>query len=172
MKKKKKKKSKRTIAIPQLSLEALDNVQKIERYARQQLRDCEHPGHYNSNKAERILRTCAVQVLRIQLAYYESLPNFQEGWIIKLQANTIGSAVGMIPDGYSDDLYEYFRNILWDTTYTDLNPPKPKQGKSHPTSESKPQREAIADQINQLRNECHLSQGESYAAAASTPSVP
>jgi hypothetical protein len=41
-----------------------------------------------------------------------------------LQKDTIESAVGMVPDGYGDDLYEYFRDVLWKTTYADLNPPK------------------------------------------------
>lgn len=158
----KRKKSKRTPvpAIPQLSLQALDEVQKIERYAHQQLTDCESASHFNTHKAERILRACAVQVLNAQLAYYESLPTFHEKWIKKLQENTIESAVGLIPWGYGDDLYEYFRNLLWDTTYADLNPPKPKQEKSQPTSESRLQTESIGDQIKRLRNECHLSTEE------------
>lgn len=124
MRKKRKSKEDPVPVIPQLSLDALDEVQKIERYARQQLRECEHSGHFNSQKAERILRTCTVQVLKAQLAYYESLPTFHEKWVIKLQENTIESAVGMIPDGYGEDLYECFRDVLWRTTYADLNPPK------------------------------------------------
>jgi len=121
---KKKKPTKSTIpAIPQLSLEALDDVQKIERYARQQLIECESRSHFNTQKAERILRTCTVQVLKAQLAYYESLATFHEDWISKLQEDAIESAVGMVPGGYDDELYDYFRNVLWDTTYADLNPP-------------------------------------------------
>ena len=123
--KKKKKSNRRTVpVIPQLSLGALDAVQKIERYARHELRECQNISHFNTQKAERILRTCAVQVLKTQLAYYQSLPTFHEQWVIQLQSNSIESAVGMVPGGYGDDLYEHFRNLLWDTTYADLNPLK------------------------------------------------
>jgi DNA-binding transcriptional regulator YiaG len=160
MSKKKKSKKIPVPAIPHLSLKALDDVQEIERYARQELRDCENRDRFNTQKAERILRACTVQVLKIQLVYYESLPTFHEKWIIELQEDAIESAVGMIPGGYADELYEYFRNVLWDTTYADLNPPKPKQKKSQPTSESRAQTESIAAQINRLRNECHLSTEE------------
>jgi hypothetical protein len=111
-------------AIPQLSFRALDDVQKIERYARQQLRECEHTGHINSQKAERILRTCTTLVLQAELAYYESLPTFHEKWVIQLQREAIESAMGMLPDGYGDEWYEHLRNVLWDTTNADLNPPK------------------------------------------------
>jgi len=145
----KRKKSKRTPvpAIPQLSLQTLDEVQKIERYAHQQLTDCESASHFNTHKAERILRSCAVQVLKAQLAYYESLPTFHEKWIKKLQENTIESAVGLIPWGYGDDLYEYFRNLLWDTTYADLNPPKSKKAEKLKT---------LGEQIDALRSECRM----------------
>jgi hypothetical protein len=155
----KKEKSKRTPvpAIPQLSLEVLDDVQKIERYARQELRDCEHTGHFNRYKAERILRTCTVQVLKVQLDYYESLPTFHEKWVIKLQENTIEAGVGMLPDGYSDELYQDFRNLLWDTTYKDLNPPKKLAAK---TEEPQKPDMALAIQIKDLRDECRLTTEE------------
>src|SRR5689334_15077021 len=109
----KQKKSKRTPVpvIPQLSLQALDDVQKLERYAKRQLNDCESASNFNIQKAERILRACAVQVLKTQIAYYESLPTFHENWIIKFQENTIESAMGMIPWGYENSMYEYFRNL-------------------------------------------------------------
>jgi len=128
MSKKKKSAQNQAPAIPQLSLEALGDVQKIERYARQELRECDSSSHFNTRKAERILRTCTVQVLKTQIAYYESLPTFHEKWIIKLQEDTIESAVGMIPGGYGDDLSDHFRDVLSNTTYADLNPPtlKPK----------------------------------------------
>jgi|ERR1035438_1882036 hypothetical protein len=128
MSKKKESRKNQVPAIPQLSLKALDDVQKIERYARQQLRECENLSHLNIQKAERILRTCTVQVLKTQITYYESVPAFHEKWIIKLQEDAIGSAVGMIQDGYGNDVYEHFREVLWKTTYADLNPPtlKPK----------------------------------------------
>jgi len=155
----KKKKSKRTSvpAMPQLSLKALDGVQNIERYAKQQLSDCQHTGHFNIHKAERILRTCAVQVLKTQLDYYESLPIFHPKWVIKLQENTIEAAVGMLPDGYSDELYEHFRNLLWDTTYADLNPPK----RLTVNNEEPPKiTRTLGSQIQKLRDECRLTTEE------------
>lgn len=152
------KKSKRNKipAIPQLSLEALDDVQKIERYARHELRECDSSDYLNTQKAERILRTCTVQVLKIQIAYYESLPAFHEKWIIQLQKDAIESAVGMVPRGYGDDLYNYFRDVLWSTTYADLNQPR-KQGGKVEKSE-KP--ETLAEQIKKLRDEARLTNEE------------
>jgi len=153
MSKKKKSRQNQVPVIPQLSLEALDAVQKIERYARQELRECEHSGHINAQKAERILRTCTVQVLKTQITYYESLPTFHEKWIRQLQHDAIESAVGMISDGYQDSLYEHFRDVLWKTTYADLNPPKKLTGKEQ---ESRKPDAALADQIEKLREECRL----------------
>jgi hypothetical protein len=157
MKKKKKSKKGTVPAIPQLSLDALDDVQKIERYARQQLSECIHSGHLNSQKAERILRTCTVQVLKTQIAYYESLPTFHEKWIIQLQGDAIESGIGMIPDGYGDDLYEYFRDVLWNTTYADLNPSKKLTGKKE---ESQKPETTLAEQIEKLRDEARLTNEE------------
>jgi hypothetical protein len=124
----KKKKSKRAPApdIPPLSLPALDRVQKLEDYAQHELRDCRDSRSHDLNveKAKRIARTCAVAVLDALLAYYESLPAYDERWIAQLQDSAIESVVGMIPKGYEDDLYEWFRNLLLATTYAHLNPPK------------------------------------------------
>jgi len=156
---KKKKKSKRTAVppIPQLSLAALDTVQKIERYAHLELLDCRNASHFNTKKAERILRACTVQVLKAQIAYYESLPTFHEEWIIKLQEDAIESAVGMVPGGYMDDLYEHFRGILWDTTDADLNPP------TKPTAKAVEPRKpdtTLSEQIEKLRDEARLTNEE------------
>lgn len=158
MSKKKKPKRSTVAAIPHLSLDALDAVQKIERYARRELGDCRNTSHFNTQKAERILRTCTVQVLKIQIAYYESLPTFHEEWIIKLQGDAIESAVGMIPGGYGDDLYEHFRDVLWDTTYADLNQPKKPTAKT----EEEPRRPdtTLAEQIKKLRDEARLTNEE------------
>jgi hypothetical protein len=157
MSKTKESKRNKVPAIPQLSLEALDDVQKIERYARQQLRECESSTHYNSQKAERILRTCTVQVLKTQIAYYESLPTFHEKWIIQLQKDAIESAVGMIPAGYGDDLYEYFRDVFWTTTYADLNQPKKLTGKKEELQKSET---TLAEQIKKLRDEARITNEE------------
>jgi len=161
MRKKKKSRQNPVLLIPQLSLEALDNVQKIERYARHELRECESSSHFNTQKAERILRTCTVQVLKTQIAYYESLPTFHEKWIIKLQEDTIESALGMIPGGYIDELYQHFHDVLWKTTYADLNPPKKltakKEESQQPVPKSGP---TLAEQIKTLRDEARLTNEE------------
>ena len=148
MSKKKKKKTETNVPpIPPLSPKALDGVQEIERYAHREVRDCHSSSHFNTQKAERILRTCAVQVLRIQLDYYESLPSFHCKWVIELQRNTIESAVGMVPGGYGADLHEYFRNILWDTTYADLNPPTLKPKPAPKVANRKALRDAYLGQL-------------------------
>lgn len=141
MRKKKAPKQNQVPAIPQLSLDALDKVQEIERYARRQLAECENLGRLNTQKAERILRTCAVEVLNTQIAYYQSLPTFHEKWIIQLQGDTIESAVGMIPQGYEGDWYLHFREVLWKTTYAELNPPKePTTKREESRSQKQPSR--------------------------------
>jgi hypothetical protein len=157
MRKKKKSKRNPVPPIPQLSFEALEEVQKIERYAHQELRECQNLAHLNIQKAERILRTCTVHVLNAQLAYYQSLPTFHGKWIIRLQEDAIESAVGMIPSGYEPEVYEHFRDVLWDTTYADLNPPK-----ALPTKATEPRKPdtTFADTIRALRDECRLTTEE------------
>lgn len=168
MRKNQKKKSKAAVPpIPPLSPKALDDVQRIERYARHALSDCRNiGGDFNTEKAERILRTCAVQVLNTQLAYYESLPGFHEEWIIDLQDNSIEFAVKMIPGGYSDALYEHFRDLLWETTLADLNKPTTPsitEGKSQSPETS------IASQIEDLRIECRLTVEDIAEALSVSP---
>jgi hypothetical protein len=74
-----------------------------------------------------------------------------------LQEETIESAIGMIPGGYSDDLLEHFRDVLWETTYADLNPPKtlPAKRAEPPKPDS-----TLAGQIKKLRDECRLTTEE------------
>lgn len=109
-------------------MKALDRVQEIEEYAHRELRQCRDTlsGHLNVEKATRIARTCAVSVLDAMLGYYESLAVFDARWIVQLQESAVESVVGMIPRNYSDELYEWFTNLLMETTYAHLNPPKPK----------------------------------------------
>ncbi len=160
MPKKRKPKKPAARAIPPLSLEVLEEVETIEEYAKRQLERCSAPlGALNVEKAKRIARTCAVSVLDATLIYYESLATFDERWVRELRENVINAVVGMIPAGYSDELYDEFYEVLAHTTYDHLNPPKSKK-KPQPVSQPKPQLESIADQINRLRNECHLTTEE------------
>jgi hypothetical protein len=62
----------------------------------------------------------------------------------------------MIPGGYGGDLPEYFRNILWTTTYADLNPPKKLAAKTEQPGEDT----TLADTIRALRDECRLTTEE------------
>ena len=100
--KKKKKSQKSTVpAIPQLSLDALDDVQKIERYTRQQLRANAYiQVIYNSEKQS---ASCELALSRSiedsdRLLRISSI-TFHEKWIIQLQGDAIDkSGIGMIPD--------------------------------------------------------------------------
>jgi|SRR6185437_4898514 len=160
---KKKSRKRSTIpTIPQLSFQVLNNVQTIEKYAHNELRDCRDvkSGDLNVEKAKRIARTCSVAVLDVMLAYYESLVTFDERWIIQLQESAVESVVGMIPSGYEDDLYEFFRHLLWKTTYSHLNAPKANKKLEPVSKQATLLKETIADQINHLRKECHLSTEE------------
>jgi DNA-binding XRE family transcriptional regulator len=157
MRKKKKSKRTRVPVLPPLSVEALNDVQETERYAHQELRACETSGHFNTHKAERIARTCVVEVLDAMLNYYESLSFFDERWVREIRESAINSVVGMLPDGYGDDLPDRFYTLLANTTYDHLNPPKKQTSKKQ---EPPKPNTAFADQIRDSRDECHLTTEE------------
>jgi hypothetical protein len=51
----------------------------------------------NPEKVRRILRTCIVEALDVQLEYYASLQSYRNEWIPELMRNTVDSAIGLMP---------------------------------------------------------------------------
>jgi len=85
--------------IPPLSLKALVRVQDIQDAARAAISRCSNSvrGWVNPEEASRVLRTCLVALLDVQLAYYSSLPNYHPQWIRQLENDTIESLLGIFP---------------------------------------------------------------------------
>lgn len=77
-------------------MKALTDVEDIEEYARLSLHRCGDSGYYNAEKAARILRTCVVESLDIQIEHYKSLPTYHPEWIRDVTEKTIESTVGLV----------------------------------------------------------------------------
>jgi len=84
---------------PPLPFEALQDLQAIEAYVEQALRDCNEFISFSLDyeKASRILRTSIVEALRVQLDYYCALPNYRAVWLPQLLQDTIRSFLGLFP---------------------------------------------------------------------------
>ena len=102
------------LPVPPLSLRALEDVENIEELARLSLHRCYDSGYYNAEKALRILRTCVIEALDIQIAYYEALSNYRLEWIREIREKTIETIVGLVgmPGANNRDffLYEYTKH--------------------------------------------------------------
>lgn len=95
--------------IPPLSFETLTVVQDFEEYARQSLHGCGTAAAYNGEKALRILRTCVVESLDVQIAFYSSLPNYTSEWIKEISERTMSAIISLV--GISGaEYWDYF----WD----------------------------------------------------------
>jgi hypothetical protein len=83
--------------IPPLSIGVLAKVQAVEEYARHELYACSDPVSmsFNTEQASRLLRTCVVTVLDLQIEYYASLRNYYPEWIRELATKAIDSALGL-----------------------------------------------------------------------------
>src|SRR5437016_897508 len=85
--------------LPPLSLDALHDVERIEHAVQGALEGCINGVRnlVNPEKASRILRTCLVESLRVQIAYYSSLPNYHPIWIAHIMKRTIDSMIRLFP---------------------------------------------------------------------------
>jgi len=84
--------------LPPLSVEALNKVEIVERFASQAIRQCNNNDlSFNLEKAIRLLRTCAVQSFGAQLVHYTSLDNFSRDWLTEIREATIQSLLGLLP---------------------------------------------------------------------------
>ncbi len=97
------------LPVPPLSLRALEDVENIEELARLSLHRCYDSGYYNAEKALRILRTCVIEALDIQIAYYEALSNYRLEWIREIREKTIETIVGLVgmPGANNRDFFLY-----------------------------------------------------------------
>ena len=71
----------------------------------------------NFHKAKRILRTCLVESLDVQLGYYSSLPNYTSDWDKELVKNTISSIISLFPlfvpaEPFVSGLYDTAREYM------------------------------------------------------------
>lgn len=93
--------------LPPLSLEALNQVEILEKYARGVVKESSDPFRMNSNteSLSRSLRTCAVQLLAVQFEFYDSLPKYQHEWELPIAQSTLNSLLGAFPPSVSSDRY-------------------------------------------------------------------
>jgi hypothetical protein len=100
--------SKRQIlsSVPPLSFEALEAVQKFEDYAQHALLGCSGGFLFNDEKAIRILQTCIVDALDVQIEYFSSLAGYDPKWIQEIIEKTITSSIGLLPYNADADFIE------------------------------------------------------------------
>ena len=136
--------------LPPLPFDVLREVQNTEEYARRALSICAERGSmsFNVEQATRLLRTCVVTVLDLQIEYYASLPSYHSEWIKELMWKTVDSAIGLFPLFVSG---ESLRDELEHTLKDHL-----KQSKLTQRVGPSKQAEALSKQLEVLRVECRL----------------
>jgi hypothetical protein len=85
--------------LPPLSLEALSRVEKIEHAVSSTIQQCSDPVRMMSNqpRLSRVFRTCVVELLSVQFAYYDSLPTYHPDWELEIAQGTVDSLLGLFP---------------------------------------------------------------------------
>src|SRR5437016_1575325 len=85
--------------LPPLSPQALHDVEEIDHAVQSSLESCSNAtGNFvNAERALRILRTCLVMSLDVQLDYYRSLQNYHPVWMALIVRDTIESFIGLFP---------------------------------------------------------------------------
>jgi hypothetical protein len=107
--------------IPPLPIMILREVQDVEEFARLSLMRCGDSRYYNAEQAVRILRTCVVESLDIQIEHYETLENYQPEWVKEIRDRTISATVGLVGvngaehwDFFEDEVIRTVRDYLKD----------------------------------------------------------
>lgn len=100
--------------IPPLSFEMLDVVRKVEDYAQGSTRQCGDEWSFNTPKALRILRTCAVASLDHQISYYSSLSGYRPQWLAEPAETTINATVNLVGRAGAEN-WDYLRGELEQT---------------------------------------------------------
>ena len=85
--------------IPPLPARVLRSVELLEEIASRTVRAASDPVRMlvNTERVGRVLRTCVVESLKIQLNHYESLPIYRPEWATELAEATINSLIGLFP---------------------------------------------------------------------------
>lgn len=122
--------------LPPLSFEALSKVEDIEEYARLSLHRCGDSRYFNAEKAVRILRTCVVEALDIQIEHYEALPTYHPEWIRDVTEKTIESVVGLVGIGGAEH-WDFFQAEVRQTVSEHLAA-KARAAKIAPTATASP----------------------------------
>jgi hypothetical protein len=99
--------------LPPLSVQALDEVERVEEFVQDALLACDE----NPEKAVRILRTMIVKSLDVQMDYYLSLPTYDAVWAVDVAGKTVDSMIRLFPPLTSG---EHFRGELFRTSIDHL----------------------------------------------------
>jgi len=93
--------------LPPLSLEALNRVEQIERHISAAVGLCNDPASLRANeqRANRILRTYAVELLDAQFGYYDALPGYHSGWDAEIAKITLEDMLRSFPLFMSSEPY-------------------------------------------------------------------
>jgi hypothetical protein len=97
------------LPLPPLSFEVLWKIHDIEEYARLSLDACSDPDNlsFNTEHAVRLLRTCVVTMLDLQIGYYSSLPRYQLEWIDEIAQKAIDSLIAAFPPFKSGEEFRF-----------------------------------------------------------------
>jgi hypothetical protein len=82
--------------LPPLSLRAFADVNEFEEIARLALSQCGDTRYFNAQKALRIMRTCVVESVDVQLKYYKSLPEYRREWLDEIVDGTLSAIIGLV----------------------------------------------------------------------------
>jgi hypothetical protein len=88
--------SRTPVVLPPLSLEMLQKVKAVERFAAETIKINLERSH-NPEIALRDLKTCVVQSCNWQLLYYATCEGFQWDWVDQIKESTIVVIVGLLP---------------------------------------------------------------------------
>jgi hypothetical protein len=85
--------------LPPLSVQALHDVEVIDQAVQDALEGCINAVRnlVNPEKASRILRTCLVESLNVQIDYYSSLPNYHPIWLAHTTKRRVDSMIDLFP---------------------------------------------------------------------------
>lgn len=139
--------------LPPLSVQALSDLQNIEDVVAEALEHLDDflPSvtsmlhrHNSPKRIERVLRTCLVAHLDVQINYYSSLPQYRATWIPQIIGSSIGALLSMFPVFVDSEPY---RGILNGTAaeYIKTRPLNLPKSKNHTTAAVNEQK-ALRDQ--------------------------
>ena len=145
--------------LPPLSVKALRELQEIEDEVADAVKDCDDfaPSisriFHSPRRIERVLRTCLVAALDVQIDYYSSLPDYRATWIVQIIGSTVGSLLGLFPPLASGERY---RGVLLHTAAEHIKTRALNLRKPSLESSSQNETPRISEQLELLRKECRM----------------